>query len=70
MKERFNISLGVSALTFIVYRADKSAAVAGEQRVPESALHLLGQATPFAGKLVLGERGLGGNDADGDRTIV
>ena len=46
------IYLGVSALTFGVYKADKSAAVAGERRVPESALHLLGLAGGWPGAII------------------
>ena len=46
------IYLGVSALTFVVYGADKSAAVAGEQRIPESTLHLLGLLGGWPGAIV------------------
>ena len=46
------IYLGVSALTFLVYRADKSAAAAGERRIPESTLHLLGLAGGWPGAIV------------------
>ncbi len=46
------IYLGASVLTFIVYWADKSAAVAGERRVPESTLHLLGLLGGWPGAII------------------
>ena len=46
------VYLGLSALAFVVYAADKSAAKKGLRRTPENTLHLLALAGGWPGALV------------------
>lgn len=41
-----------SSITFLVYALDKSAAVKGQRRTPETTLHLLGLACGWPGALM------------------
>ena len=43
---------GLSAVSYLMYRADKSAAQAGRRRTPETSLHLVGLLGGWPGALV------------------
>ena len=43
---------GVSTVAFVAYAIDKSAAIQGRRRTPESTLHLLGLACGWPGALL------------------
>ena len=47
---------GLSALAYLMYWLDKSAAQKGRQRVPENSLHLVGLAGGWPGALIAQQR--------------